>query len=160
MMGKRTSSAKMLNKEAKGNGSSVDQQILATLKEIKKKLDDIEAAISDEMRGDKLDAILDELKAQRSESSEEGEDRWTMAHAHVPPEPASPTLTMGSSTLRRPRVTRNCTAWCEELLVTVLRRGARRPRASAVRSVVGSVVKVPWGVSSSLEYTRHEPSGS
>ena len=75
MMGKRTSSAKMLNKEAKENGSSVDQQILATLKEIKKKLDDIEAAISDEMRGDKLDAILDELKAQRSESSEEGEDR-------------------------------------------------------------------------------------
>ncbi len=75
MMGKRTSSAKMLNKEAKGNGSSVDQQILATLKEIKKKLDDIEAAISDEMRGDKLDVILDELKAQRSESSEEGEDR-------------------------------------------------------------------------------------
>jgi hypothetical protein len=75
MMGKRTSSAKMLNKEAKGNGSSVDQQILATLKEIKKKLDDIEAAISDEMRGDKLDAILDELKAQRLESSEEGEDR-------------------------------------------------------------------------------------
>jgi hypothetical protein len=74
-MDKRTSSAKMLNKEAKGNGSSVDQQILATLKEIKKKLDDIEAAISDEMRGDKLDAILDELKAQRSESSEEGEDR-------------------------------------------------------------------------------------
>ena len=75
MMGKRTSSAKMLNKEATGNGSSVDQQILATLKEIKKKLDDIEAAISDEMRGDKLDAILDELKAQRSENSEEGEDR-------------------------------------------------------------------------------------
>ena len=75
MMGKRTSSAKMLNKEAKGNGSSVDQQILATLKEIKKKLDDIETTISDEMLGDKLDAILDELKAQRSESSEEGEDR-------------------------------------------------------------------------------------
>jgi hypothetical protein len=66
----------------------------------------------------------------------------------------------GSSTLRRSRVTRNCTAWCEELLVTVLRRGARRPRASAVGSVVGSVVRVPWGVSSSLEYTRHEPSGS
>jgi hypothetical protein len=75
MMGKRTSAAKKLNKEPKGNGSSVDQQILATLKEIKKKLDDIEAAISDEMLGDKLDAILDELKAQRSESSEEGEDR-------------------------------------------------------------------------------------
>jgi hypothetical protein len=75
MMGKRTSSAKKLNKEPKGNGSSVDQQILATLQEIKKKLDDIEAAISDEMRGDKLDAILDELKAQRSENSEEGEDR-------------------------------------------------------------------------------------
>ena len=74
-MGKRTSSAKTLNKELKGNGASVDQQILATLKEIKKKLDDIEAAISDEMRGDKLDAILDELKAQRTESSEEGEDR-------------------------------------------------------------------------------------
>jgi hypothetical protein len=75
MMGKRTSAAKKLNKEPKGNGSSVGQQILATLKEIKKKLDDIEAAISDEMLGDKLDAILDELKAQRSESSEEGEDR-------------------------------------------------------------------------------------
>jgi hypothetical protein len=75
MMGKRTASAKKLSKEPKGNGSSVNQQILATLKEIKKKLDDIEAAISDEMLGDKLDAILDELKAQRSESSEEGEDR-------------------------------------------------------------------------------------
>ncbi len=75
MMGKRTSSAKKLNKEPKGNGSSVNQQIVATLKEIKKKLDDIEATISDEMLGDKLDAILDELKAQRSESREEGEDR-------------------------------------------------------------------------------------
>ena len=74
-MGKRTSAAKKLNKEPKGNGSSVDQQTLAPLKEIKKKLDDIEAAISDELLGDKLDAILDELKAQRSESSEEGEDR-------------------------------------------------------------------------------------
>jgi hypothetical protein len=75
MMGKPTSAAKKLNKEPKGNGSSVDQQILATLKEIKKKLDDIETTISDEMLGDKLDAILEELKAQRSESSEEGEDR-------------------------------------------------------------------------------------
>jgi hypothetical protein len=75
MMGKRTSSAKKPNKEPKGNGSSVNQQILATLKEIKKKLDDIEATISDEMLGDKLDAILDELKTQRSESSEEAEDR-------------------------------------------------------------------------------------
>ncbi len=74
-MGRRTSAAKKLNKQPKGNGSSVDQQILATLKEIRKKLDDIEAAISDEMVGDKLDAILDELKAQRSESSEDGEDR-------------------------------------------------------------------------------------
>ena len=74
-MGKRTSAAKKLNKQPKGNESSVAQQILATLKEIKKKLDDIEAASSDEMLGDKLDAILDELKAQRSESSEEGEDR-------------------------------------------------------------------------------------
>jgi putative heme iron utilization protein len=74
MMGKRTSSAKKLNKEPTGNGSSVNQQILATLKEIRKKLDDI-ATISDVMLGDKLDAILDELKAQRSESSEEGEDR-------------------------------------------------------------------------------------
>ena len=73
-MGKRTPSAKNLNKEPKGNGSSVNQQILATLKEIKKKLDDI-ATISDVMLGDKLDAILDELKAQRSESREEGEDR-------------------------------------------------------------------------------------
>ena len=75
MMRKRTSSAKTLNKEPKGNGSSVNQQILARLKEIKKKLDDIEGTISDEMLGDKLDAILDELQAQRSESSEEGEDR-------------------------------------------------------------------------------------
>jgi len=75
MMGKRTSAAKKLNKEPKGNGSSVNQQILATLKEIKKKLDDIEVTISDEMLGDKLDAILDELKTQRSESSEEAEDR-------------------------------------------------------------------------------------
>ena len=40
MMGKRTSAAKKLNKEPKGNGSSVGQQILATLKEIKKKLDE------------------------------------------------------------------------------------------------------------------------
>jgi hypothetical protein len=75
MMGKRTSSAKKLNKEPKGNGSSVNQQILATLKEIKNKLAALEATISDVMLGDKLDAILDELKAQRSESSEEGEDR-------------------------------------------------------------------------------------
>ena len=74
-MGRRTSAAKKLNKQPKGNGSSVDQQILAMLKEIRKKLDDIEAVISDEMVGDKLDAILDELKAQRSESSEDGEDR-------------------------------------------------------------------------------------
>ena len=74
-MGKRTSAAKKFNKQPKGNESSVAQQILATLKEIKKKLDDIEAAISDEMLGEKLDAILDELKAQRSESSEGGEDR-------------------------------------------------------------------------------------
>ncbi len=74
-MGKRTSAAKKLNNQPKVNESSVDQQILATLKEIKRKLDDIEAAISDEMLGDKFDAILDELKAQRSESSEEGEDR-------------------------------------------------------------------------------------
>ena len=34
MMGKRTSSAKQPNKEPNGNGSSVDQQILATLQEI------------------------------------------------------------------------------------------------------------------------------
>jgi putative heme iron utilization protein len=74
-MGKRTSAAKKLNNQPKGNESSVDQQILATLKEIKRKLDDIEAAISDEMLGDKFDAILDELKTQRSGSSEEGEDR-------------------------------------------------------------------------------------
>ena len=33
-MGKRTSSAKQPNKEPNGNGSSVDQQILATLQEI------------------------------------------------------------------------------------------------------------------------------
>jgi hypothetical protein len=34
MMGKSASSAKKLNKEPKGNGSNVDQQILATLQEI------------------------------------------------------------------------------------------------------------------------------
>ena len=62
-MGKRTSSAKMLNKEAKGNGSSVDQQILATLKEIKKKLDDIEAAISDEMRDRWLRVLRQAMRA-------------------------------------------------------------------------------------------------
>ena len=67
MMGKRTSAARKLNKEAKGDGSSVDRQIISALKEIKKKLDDIEAAIPDTelvMLGEKVDEILGELRSQ------------------------------------------------------------------------------------------------
>ena len=48
-------------------GSNVDRQILAALKEIKKKLDDIEAAIPDaeiSRLDDKLDEILSELRSQ------------------------------------------------------------------------------------------------
>ena len=44
-MGKRTSSAKKLNKEPNGNGSSVDQQILATLQEILSTLKYIESVL-------------------------------------------------------------------------------------------------------------------
>lgn len=48
-------------------GSNVDRQILAALKEIKKNLDDIEAAIPDaeiSRLDDKLDEILSELRSQ------------------------------------------------------------------------------------------------
>jgi hypothetical protein len=72
MMGKRTPAAKKLNKEPKGNGSSVDQQILATLKEILSSLQSIqsempsglpvEATLAMEQR---LDDILRELRRHR-----------------------------------------------------------------------------------------------
>jgi hypothetical protein len=78
MMGKRTSSAKKLNKEAKGNGSNVHRQILSALKEIKKKLDDIEAAIPDTelvMLGEKLDEILGELRSQGRDGGADGPTR-------------------------------------------------------------------------------------
>ena len=42
----------------------------------------------------------------------------------------------------------------EELLVTALRRGQETPLASAVGSVAGSVVRMPWGVSSRAWSTR------
>jgi hypothetical protein len=42
-MGKSASSAKKLNKESEGDGSSVDQQILATLQEILSSLRSIES---------------------------------------------------------------------------------------------------------------------
>ncbi|HEV8149472.1 MAG TPA: hypothetical protein VGP61_04745 [Gemmatimonadales bacterium] len=77
MMGKRTSSAKKLNRKAKGNGSSVDQ-ILATLREIKKKLDDIELAIPDTelvMLGEKLDEILGELRSQGRDGGADDQTR-------------------------------------------------------------------------------------
>jgi hypothetical protein len=74
MMGKRTSSAKKLNKEPKGNGSSVDQQILATLQEILSTLKYIESvlpsgdadALTLEQRLEqRLDDILRELRTHR-----------------------------------------------------------------------------------------------
>jgi hypothetical protein len=47
-------------------GSNVDRQILSALKEIKRKLDDIEGAINAEIArlDDKLDEILSELRSQ------------------------------------------------------------------------------------------------
>lgn len=67
MMGKRTSSAKMLNKEAKGNGSSVDQQILATLQEILSSLRAIEShlPVDTGTMEQRLDDILRELHRHR-----------------------------------------------------------------------------------------------
>ena len=69
-MGKRTSSAKKLNKEPKGNGPSVDQQILATLQEILSTLKYSESVLPS---GDadaltleqRLDDILRELRTHR-----------------------------------------------------------------------------------------------
>jgi hypothetical protein len=67
MMGKRTSSAKQLNKEPKGNGSSVDQQILATLQEILSALRAIEShlPVDTGTLEQRLDDILRELHRHR-----------------------------------------------------------------------------------------------
>ena len=67
MMGKRTSSAKKLNKEPKGNGSSVDQQILATLQEILSSLRAIEShlPVDTGTMEQRLDDILRELHRHR-----------------------------------------------------------------------------------------------
>jgi hypothetical protein len=67
MMGKRTSSAKQLNKEPKGNGSSVDQQILATLQEIVSSLRAIEShlPVDTGTMEQRLDDILRELHRHR-----------------------------------------------------------------------------------------------
>jgi len=66
-MGKRTSSAKQLNKEPKGNGSSVDQQILATLQEILSALRAIEShlPVDTGTMEQRLDDILRELHRHR-----------------------------------------------------------------------------------------------
>jgi hypothetical protein len=67
MMGKRTSSAKQLNTEPKGNGSSVDQQILATLQEILSTLRAIEShlPVDTGTMEERLDDILRELHRHR-----------------------------------------------------------------------------------------------
>jgi uncharacterized protein YicC (UPF0701 family) len=72
MMGKRTSSAKKLNKEPKGNGASVDQQILATLKEILSSLQSIQSEMPSglpidmlAMMEQRLNDILRELRHHR-----------------------------------------------------------------------------------------------
>lgn len=66
-MGKRTSSAKQLNKEPKGNGASVDQQILATLQEISSSLRAIEShlPVDTGTMEQRLDDILRELHRHR-----------------------------------------------------------------------------------------------
>jgi len=65
MMGKST--AKKLNKEPKGNGSSVDQQILATLQEILSSLRAIEShlPVDTGTMEQRLDDILRELHRHR-----------------------------------------------------------------------------------------------
>ena len=67
MMGKRTSSAKKLNKEPKENGFSVDQQILATLQEILSSLRAIEShlPVDTGTLEQRLDDILRELHRHR-----------------------------------------------------------------------------------------------
>lgn len=67
MMGKRTSSAKKLNKEPNGKGSSVDQQILATLQEILTSLRAIESnlPVDTGTMEQRLDDILRELHRHR-----------------------------------------------------------------------------------------------
>jgi hypothetical protein len=67
MMGKRTSAAKQINKELKGNGSSVDQQILATLRESLSSLRAIEShlLVDTGTMEQRLDDILRELHRHR-----------------------------------------------------------------------------------------------
>jgi hypothetical protein len=67
MMGKRTSAAKQLNKEPKGNGASIDQQILATLQEILSSLRAIEShlPVDTGTMEQRLDDILRELHRHR-----------------------------------------------------------------------------------------------
>jgi hypothetical protein len=69
MMGKSASPAKKLNKEPKGNGSSVDQQILATLQEILSSLRAIEShlPVDTGTMEQRLDDILRELHRHRPE---------------------------------------------------------------------------------------------
>jgi len=70
-MSKSASAAKKLNKEPKGNGSSVDQQILATLQEILSSLRSIESQMPSGLPVDtltmeqRLDDILRELHRHR-----------------------------------------------------------------------------------------------
>jgi hypothetical protein len=67
MMGKSASSAKKLNKESEGDGSSVDQQILATLQEILSSLRSIEShmPVDTLTMEQRLDDILRELHRHR-----------------------------------------------------------------------------------------------
>jgi hypothetical protein len=67
MMGKSASSAKKLNKEPKGNGSNVDQQILATLQEILSSLRAMEShlPVDTGTLEQRLDDILRELHRHR-----------------------------------------------------------------------------------------------
>ena len=66
-MGKRTSSAKQLNTEPKGNGASFVQQILATLQEILSALRAIEShlPVDTGTMEQRLDDILRELHRHR-----------------------------------------------------------------------------------------------
>jgi len=70
-MSKSASAVKKLNKEPKGNGSSVDQQILATLQEILSSLRSIESQMPSGLPVDtltmeqRLDDILRELHRHR-----------------------------------------------------------------------------------------------
>jgi F0F1-type ATP synthase membrane subunit b/b' len=67
MMGKSASAEKKLNKESKENGSSVDQQILATLQEILSSLRAIEShlPVDTGTMEQRLDDILRELHRHR-----------------------------------------------------------------------------------------------